>query len=262
MTSFPVDDRFLITGASVGIGKSIAYQLNGLGATVIAVGRSEERLSEARSSAPVPSRFLLEPLDLSEGLEELPSWIERLATRVGPLRGFVHSAGTVELAPLKVISIPSARRLFEVNVLSALALTQGFCQPGVHSGRGNSVLFVSSGSSLRGLAGASTYSASKGALNAATRSLARELAPMRIRVNAILPGLVDTPMTRALPATQVDFLLRQQFLRGMIAPEHISAACAFLLSDEGRFITGESLIVDGGGGVKIQPLGSASGATA
>lgn len=262
MISFPADCRFLVTGASVGIGRSIAHRLNELGATVIGIGRNQERLSDARSSAPEPSRFLTERLDLSAEPGDLPEWIRRLAMRVGPLRGFVHSAGMVEIAPLRVISLPAARRLFDVNVFSALALTQGFCEDGVHAGKGSSVLFVSSGSSLRGLAGASTYSASKGALNAAARSLARELAPKGIRVNTILPGLVDTPMTHALPASQIEFLLGQQFLEGMIGPEQISSACAFLLSDEGRFITGESLIVDAGGGMKVQPVTATERTTA
>jgi NAD(P)-dependent dehydrogenase (short-subunit alcohol dehydrogenase family) len=262
MIAFPADRRFLITGASAGIGRSIAHTLNGLGATVIGVGRNANRLEEARSSAPEPARFHIEQRDLSEDMAGLAGWIRRIAARLGPLRGLLHSAGAVELAPLKFVSLPAARRLFDVNFFSGLLLAQGFCEDGVNDGPGSSIVFVSSGSSLRGLAAASTYSATKGALNAAARSLARELAPKGIRVNTILPGLVDTPMTQSVPEEQIRFILGLQFLPGSIGPEEIAFASAFVVSDEGRFMTGESVTVDAGSGMKVQPVPGTDGAIA
>ena len=115
------------------------------------------------------------------------------------------------------------------------------------------MLFRSSSlSSLRGLTGAAGYSASKGAVDALCRSAAAELGPRGTRVNAILPGVVETPMTEAVPSEQVAWMRELQLVQGAITPEDVAALSTFLSSDLARFITGETIAVDGGVGLVLK----------
>src|SRR5262249_57151319 len=104
----------------------------------------------------------------------------------------------------------------------------------------------SSTSSIRGFSGVTAYAASKGAVNATVRSLAHELGRQGIRVNAAMPGVIDTEMTRRAPPEQTEYLVARQPL-GMGSPEDVAHLAAFLLSDCARFITGQCIAVDGGG---------------
>jgi NAD(P)-dependent dehydrogenase (short-subunit alcohol dehydrogenase family) len=164
--------------------------------------------------------------------------------RTGPLHGLVHCAGIYDVTPLKVLSLERARAVFDVNFFSALALCKAFARKDINAGE-SSITLMSSISSVRGFSSVVAYSASKGALNASVRALAHELGRQRIRVNAIIPGVIDTEMTRAAPPEQTAYLLgRQPF--GIGQPEDVAYLCAFLASGCGRFITGQCIGVDGG----------------
>ncbi|HTS01710.1 MAG TPA: SDR family NAD(P)-dependent oxidoreductase, partial [Thermoanaerobaculia bacterium] len=130
MIRFEAGDVFLVTGASAGIGARIASLLVELGATVVVSGRDRGRLESVRDACSAPARVLLEPRDLSDDLDELPGWVIEIAKRHGPLRGLVHSAGAVEVVPLKVFSASGARRLFDLNYVAGIALAKGFARKG------------------------------------------------------------------------------------------------------------------------------------
>lgn len=247
MIQFGADDRFLVTGASSGIGRAVAQRLVGLGAAVIASGRDAARLEETRRGCDDPARCHVAPRDLAAEMGSIPAWVEGVARDHGPLAGLVHSAGVLGPAPLRVLSLKAARATMDVNFFSFLMLAQGLSFDGV-ARDGASLVAVSSVASLRGLSGAAPYSASKGAVNAAVRALGAELAPRRIRCNAVLPGVVDTEMTRGVEQEQLEYLWAQQFVPGSIGPGDVAGVCAWLLSDAGAFVTGQCVAIDAGSG--------------
>ena len=244
MIQFDAQQRFVVTGASAGIGLGVAQLFVQLGATVIGVARTEARLDAARATMTDPARFVPAPRDLAKELDGVTEWLRGLAERHGPLRGLVHCAGMYDTTPLKALTMDRARAVFDANFFSGLALCKAFARKDVNAGEA-SITLMSSISSLRGYSSVVAYSASKGAVNASVRALAHELGRQKIRVNAVVPGVIDTEMTRAAPPEQTAYLLsRQPF--GMGKPEDVAGMCVFLASDRAKFITGQCIGVDGG----------------
>lgn len=247
--SHPLDlseRRYLITGASSGLGRAIALYLAQLGAKLVLVGRDEGRLHETSAAAGAGHRCVA--FDLSAG-DEIPAWMKSLAQQHGPLHGVVHSAGVLHAAPLRMLSAREWDDSFRLNVSAAAALAKGFRQPGVRVEQGGSIVFLSSVMGLTGQPGQSLYSATKGALVALARSLALELAREKIRVNCVAPAVVKTGMSETLERT----LPPEKFAQieamhplGLGRPEDVAAAVAFLLADTARWVTGTTLVVDGG----------------
>lgn len=239
--------RVLVTGASSGLGRAIAMLLSQLGAELVLVARNPERLEQTRASL-TGAGHTVAPRDLADDPDGIPKWIKSLAAETGPLHGLVHSAGVVALLPLRVLSTARLQGIMAVNFTAGLMLIKGLRQRGVVAAPASAVL-LGSITGLIGQPGLAAYSASKGALFAMTRSLALELAPEGIRVNALAPGIVRTEMAQQsqdeLPAESFANLESGHPL-GLGEPEDVAHAAAFLLSDASKWITGTSLVVDGG----------------
>ena len=241
-----VGKTILVTGASSGIGRSCAVEFSKLGARLILVARRDEQLRETLLLMAGDGHHI-EPYDLTRG-EEIVPWMKALAMKTGLLDGLVHAAGIYTTLPARATSQDTFRRIISINLESAFFLCKAFRQRGVRNHTG-SVALIGSVMSLVGQPGISAYCASKGALVTMAKSLALELAGEKIRVNVIAPGHVHTPMSEAVENTLPEEALkviRANHPLGTGRPEDVAYAAAFLLSEAGRWITGTTLVVDGG----------------
>lgn len=238
--------RVLVTGASSGIGREVAIQASRAGASVVLVGRDAGRLEETRNACG-GSRHAIEEFNLSD-YATIPAWLGEVVERHGPLNGLVHSAGIHELKPIQFVKPKNVEDVFAVNVQAAIQLTKGFRKQTVFTPPA-SIVLLSSVMALVGQPATVSYSASKGAISAMTRTLALELAPQQIRVNSISPGTVRTAMTQELlenlPEEQVQ-RIEQMHPLGLGEPKDVANAAIFLLADSSKWMTGSTMVVDGG----------------
>jgi NAD(P)-dependent dehydrogenase (short-subunit alcohol dehydrogenase family) len=237
--------KFLVTGASSGIGRATAKLLSQNGALIVGVARDGEKLAEALEGVSVASTH---SCDLSDEAN-VKRLIENLKTQQVVFDGMVHAAGVHTLRPLKILGSEELIRLYSSHVVSAVALSRYLLAGRLLAPDGASLVFLSSAAALRAGGGTIAYSSAKAALVAAVKTLAIELAPRKIRANAISPGVVLTPQSEVfmntLPEEQRQKIVQGHPL-GLGQPRDIANAAAFLLSEEARWITGENLVVDGG----------------
>lgn len=237
---------FLVTGGSSGIGLASAILLSQLGARVVLASRSEQRLSAARQQLE-GSNHLIEPVDFSSS-QDLVGWVKAIVAKTGPLHGIVHCAGVQAIRPLRLLAEAEIDSILRVNVSSAIILAKGFRVRGMHA-KGASIVYISSVMGMVGAAGRVAYCASKSALSSLIKSLALELAPEDIRVNSVAPGFVRTSMLddaeAAMGSEQLGNIEKAHPL-GFGEPNDVANAIAFLVADTGRWITGTTLVVDGG----------------
>jgi NAD(P)-dependent dehydrogenase (short-subunit alcohol dehydrogenase family) len=236
----------LVTGASSGIGRETAVVLSELGARVILSARRSDRLETTRARM-ANGAHGLEPFDLAQ-VESIVEWVKNLAAQYGPLHAFVHAAGIRRTSILRGLTLDALRETFRTNFESAVMLAKGFRQKGCCASHA-SMVFVSSAAALAGSPATAAYAASKAALIGLTRSLAIELAREGIRVNCIAPGIVESEMTdeirRVLTADDFAGIVAQHPL-GLGAAWDVAWAAAYLISEAARWMTGQTLVLDGG----------------
>ena len=239
--------RFLVTGASSGIGQAVAILLSRLGAKVVCADLNEAGLEDTRKLL-TGDGHRLEKRDLRD-LQGIAPWLAEIVQASGPLHGFVHAAGLPARYPLRALTPEVWREVFLINTEAALALAKGFAGRKICSAENASIVFISSVMAQAGSSAAAAYSLSKAALDGMARSLALELAPRKIRVNCVAPGFVRTPMLEKMekswePAQAAQVLAQHPL--GIGEPLDVANAVAFLLGDTSRWITGTVLVVDGG----------------
>lgn len=237
----------VVTGASKGIGAGIAKALAAEGASVVVNYASSRAGAEAVVSdiEAAGGNAVAVGGDVSKAADA-KGIIHAAIETYGHLDILVNNSGVYEFAPIEEITEEHYRRQFDINVLGVLLTTQAAVG---HLGEGASIINVSSVATTVTPPMTAVYSGTKGAVDAITGVLARELGPRKIRVNAINPGIVETEGTHSAGVHGSDMekmAISQTPLGRVGAPDDIGAIAAFLASDEARWLTGECVTASGG----------------
>ena len=232
----------LVTGASSGIGRALAIECSKLGASVILTARCEEKLDTTLSLMSKGNHLVI-ACDLSDSEK-----LDILVSQLPDIDGFASNAGFVKISPLKFIKEDDFKQILQVNTVSPILLIQKLLKKKKLK-RGSSVVFTSAVDAVGATTPAnSMYVASKGALSSFVRNSALELAPQKIRINAVCPGMVNTNILGNSPvdSENVEEDLKNYPLGRYGEPEDIAWAIIYLLSDASSWVTGTNLIIDGG----------------
>jgi len=230
------DKCILITGASSGIGETVARFLNSQGATVVLVARDEEKMKKIVGD--LEGENYIFPYDLSN-LANIDSIFKFCVSKGLRLHGMVHCAGVCNNIPIKANDIEDMQNTMTVNYFAFVELGRLFSLK-KYSNEGSSIVAMSSTASIMCDMGMAQYSASKAAINASVKTMSKEFIRRRLRVNAIAPAFVDTEMAWRTANDVENFeenLLKIQPL-GIISTQHVANMIAFLLSDASSYITG------------------------
>lgn len=234
----------LITGASAGIGQQTAILLSNLGAKLILLASNEDKLIQTIKLLNGSGHHYF-CYDLAN-LEEIENKIKEIVTVCGKLDGFVNCVGIRSRRPISLLTAKEVRNVMDINFGSFIEITRCITKKN-NFNSGLSIVGVSSIASQAGGPSVTAYAASKAAVEAAIRCLAKELAPKGIRLNSVVPSQINTPEYSKLLQMNggVDPVLNRQYL-GLGETTDVANVIAFLLSPASRFITGTSLPVDGG----------------
>lgn len=232
----------LVTGASSGIGQASAIEASKLGATVIVCGRNKERIEQTLSLMEGANNSCFEG-DLLE--QEV---VERLVKETPNLDGVILSAGRGLTLPFPFCTREKFDEIFNINFFSPVELLRLLTKKKKLNQNCSVVIIVSIGGTHIHSVGNSIYGASKSALQSMVNFTAMELAPKKIRVNGICPGMVNTPLIRRGTLTEEQFQadMEKYPLKRYGEPQDIAYGAIYLLSDASSWVTGTSLIIDGG----------------
>ncbi len=237
--------NILVTGASSGIGRHCAFILGKRKANLYIVGRNVERLEQTRIQAGTNCEII--ECDLTKIDAQFEQRIIEIA-KTKKFSGFIHCAGMETLAPIRYFEESDFWNTIESNLLSAFKIASLFSRKNILE-NGSSMVFCSSIAAMVGQPGHSVYAASKGGLISMVKSLSIELAPRKIRVNCVSPGLVQTDMfekmKERLTSEQIE-KIHSEYPLGLGKPEDVAHAICFLISQDSGWITGINLVVDGG----------------
>ena len=230
--------RVLVTGASSGIGRQAAIAASRAGATVVATGRDPERLAETMSMLEVREGNVATTGDLA-----VDGDITKIAEAAGDVDGVVHAAGITGPIPVRVVTRSFIQDRFDANYFGPLLLTQRILAKNRMRANG-SIVFIASISAHTGTRGMSVYSSTKASLVVTAKCLALEVAKHGIRVNCLSPGLVRTPLFKPEEQEWLDNE-EKRYPLGLGSPEDVANAALFLLAPASRWMTGQTIVMDG-----------------
>lgn len=231
----------LVTGASSGIGQSVAVECSKMGAKLILTSRNESRLKATFDKLDGEGHVMIQA-DLT-----LQSDIDRLADEISPIDGLVNNAGIGMMRMVGFIKEEDLEGMFKTNTFSGILVNRALLKKKKLK-KGCSIVFTSSIASMYNTPGNAIYAATKSALTTYMRTCALELADKQIRANTVHPGMTETPFiyNDAFSEDDLKKNLESYPLKRYGKPEDIAYAIIYLLSDAASWVTGTSLVVDGG----------------
>lgn len=236
----------LITGASRGIGKAIALRLAKDGYD-IAVNFNSNQEAAAKTAAEIAQYGVTARIykaDTSK-MDEVKAMFKAIRNDFGGLDVLVNNAGIVDDAYLLMVNQPSLEKSLAINIQGYINCAQQAALRMAGAGKGI-IINVSSVSSVIAVEGQTVYSATKGAVNSMTATMAKELAPRGIRVNAVAPGFVGTDMLKSIPGDLVDKYIDSIPMKRFGTAEDVANVVSSLCSDNFSYMTGQVLVLDGG----------------
>lgn len=237
----------LLTGANRGIGKKILEKLAQNGANVWACSRTyHEEFEKTVKDLKKEHQVQIQPVyfDLTDEAE-MKSAVKQIMQEKRPVDALINNAGMAYGGGLHKTSVEKLREVFEINYFAVIRLTQYISKYMIRQKHGAIVNMASVGG-IESKPGYLAYGSSKAALIWATKCLANELAAYRIRVNAVAPGLVNTDMGFYKPEKELEETIQRTPQKRMAEPEEVADAVLYLLSNQAGFITGHTLVIDGG----------------
>jgi 3-oxoacyl-[acyl-carrier protein] reductase len=233
----------LVSGGSKGLGLCIVKKLLESGHCVAALARNKNNeISEINDAYPNTFMFISGDISKPESFSEIINLIE---SRFGRLTGLVNNAGVISESLLVQQSVHEIEKLLSVNLLGPLLLTRQAIRGMMIAKRG-CIVNISSIVSISGYKGTSAYSASKGGINSLTRALARELGRRGINVNTVAPGYMETSLVADMSPTHLKQIVRRTPLGRAGTVDDVAGVVKFLLSEDAKFISGQTIVVDGG----------------
>ena len=236
--------HILVTGASSGMGRVFCQMIAKEGARVSLIARNTERLKETLSKMEGKGHTYY-VCDLTDEMQ-----MKAAIAQLEAVDGVVFCAGINDYVPLKFVKQDKLERIFQTNYFSQVILTQMLAKKKLIN-KHASLVYISSLSSVLGVAGTLLYASSKAALNSAVRVIAAEMAPQGIRANAICPGIVRTEMLGNTNIDEETFTQQAaDYPLGLGTPEDVGNAVLYHLSDGSRWLTGNCMVIDGGYSLK------------
>lgn len=232
----------LVTGASSGIGRATAIACSQMGAVVVVTGRNESRLQETLDALEGSGHQMI-VADIANDDQ-----IDYLVDQIPAINGLVNNAGITETCPTQFIKREKLNRVMEVNTIAPILLTQRILKK-KKLGKGGSIVFTCSISGTCVWGGGNVlYSASKGAIHGFMKNAALDLAHKGIRVNDVCPGMIDTHILDAgtISEEQLEIEAQRYPMKRFGKPEEVAYGIIYLLSDASSFVTGSSIVIDGG----------------
>ena len=232
----------LVTGASSGIGRATAIACSQMGAVVVVTGRNEPRLQETLDALEGSGHQMI-VADIANDDQ-----IDYLVDQIPAINGLVNNAGITETCPTQFIKRDKLNRVMEVNTIAPILLTQRILKK-KKLGKGGSIVFTCSISGTCVCVGGNVlYSASKGAILGFMKNAALDLAHKGIRVNDVCPGMIDTHILDAgtISEEQLEIEAQRYPMKRFGKPEEVAYGIIYLLSDASSFVTGSSIVIDGG----------------
>ena len=237
----------MITGASGGIGYATMRAFASEGADIIACGSREKPETVAKWDAVVkdygakvfPFYFdLSDDSSIKYGLKEIIAAKKKINT-------LINCAGIAKFSSMIMTSQTQLKQLFQINYFATVQITQAIAKLMIRNKEG-SIINLSSIAGMESTPGNCAYGASKAALSSFTKVASQELSPFGIRVNAVAPGFIDTPMQKSIDYEAIQIGITKQAIKRVGTPEEVASTILFLSSDEASYITGQVIRVDGG----------------